>query len=344
MHDYEGDPIPYIVADGDNFDVSTWTQQALADFGGEIEVTPRLTYPQTFRTVGGDLHFTIRDKVAATTDSRQLLYRWNKDTDSWFTRGADGVLINGALANPNKRGVYLGQTSGRAAGASTRYLHWTWSKQVAKGAGDFDYGGGGELYHDLLVIKTANNGQTWTDVEDNPLTLPVTYLTAPKALATGEVPNGIDAGNNNWPDASDNPHFLMAMTTPTAGFANWNHVYWDGAAWQRLDLPYSWHHRQLQILGVGSHMFGLGRPLGQNAVNLYDLTPGSGTYGEALVNLSTRPVTDGWTPAFDWSRLRNDGVLSFLVSPSHNSGVGGPYASVPAYLVEFDLAAYEATR
>lgn len=175
--------------------------------------------------------------------------------------------------------------------------------------------------HDVCYVRSPNKGLTWTDVDGQAVSLPLTPATAPVACAIPEGSLLVNQGGLGV-DADGNPH--VALVTGNGGNRQIAHLRHDGTAWslnfvtaftETGTSTTKWPSRPAVVCTRNGRTYLVYRhsfDYKQGAVRMIDVTAGP-TYGHdfALFGMDLRM----WEASVDPIGLRDHNQLAMIVAP-----------------------------
>lgn len=195
-------------------DTAAWTSlsfRATANFGDPL-ATNAVTYPEFYNIPGSkDLLFTYRNGGSGNGDMYVVRYDATAKTFS-PTRVIDGTSTSVSAYTNNlvhdSRGNLL--------------MSWVWRET-----------GGYQTNHDIMLVKSADEGKTWTDFSGLSLSMPLSPANVTPAIT---IPQGSSLINTTTMavDHQDRP---LIATWYAPEHENGNEVrqymldWWDGAKW-----------------------------------------------------------------------------------------------------------------
>lgn len=204
------EPLKYMRTTQPGF-LTSWTTGMVGTEEGNV------TYPQFVRTKAGPLLFFYRDGMSGLGDL--MLNRFASSTKTW---ARVAKVIDGKTAgySPYPQHIAVDRTSGRI------HLMWTW-RGGNGGASD------ATLNVDACYAYSDDHGTTWRNTAGTAYSLPITKATGEVvfALAPGPILNngGLEV------DVAGRPHAAMMIMDAQSRYQV-NHLYHDGAAWQRQQV------------------------------------------------------------------------------------------------------------
>lgn len=240
-----------IMVDGDGYLHITWglhnqplnycrsTSPGSLQLGDKLQMTSaketRVTYPEFYKTPGGDLLFFYRDGQSG--NGSLVLNRYNLQSKTW-TRVQDN-LIDGE----GKRNAYW-QMAMDTKG--TLHLSWVWreSPDVASN-------------HDLCYASSKDGGLTWEKSTGEKYNLPITAANAEYA---SNIPQKSELINQTSMFADDEGHPYIATYWRNADSAvpQYHMVYNKDGQWHTVDLGF--RKTPFSLSGAGTKSIPISRP------------------------------------------------------------------------------------
>lgn len=177
-----------------------------------------VTYPRFIVGLDSTLLFSYRsDGASGNANSYLTSYKndgyWNTPTK--IVDGKTGTYT-GVLTDIATRCAYYNDFVYKGG---VLYLTWTW-RETPDGATN----------HDVMFAYSEDNGVTWKNTNDQPLSLPMHLNSTDLKVQTVAQNTGLSNHNGCAVDASNNVHALMRMGT------GYKHFYRLGTQWQSKDV------------------------------------------------------------------------------------------------------------
>jgi len=273
-----------------------------------------VSYPEFYRLPNGNLLFLYRD--GGSGRGNLVVNRYDVATGAWIR------LHDNLVSGEGRRNAYWQAFLDHAG---TFHLSWVWreSPDVASN-------------HDLAYARSRDGGVTWETTKGVRQALP---MTAASAEYAARIPQQSELINQTSMAADKYGHPYIASYWRVAGVPQYQVVYHDGAAWQRLDLGF--RKAAFSLSGMGTKAIPISRPQimldirrdqPAGVLVFRDAERGNKVSAVTILDFKTprwsvRDLTDtavgAWEPSFDTALWQRSGELHlFLQTVQQVDGEG----------------------
>lgn len=284
-----------------------WTSPAMV---GTQEA--QVTYPVFVTLADGTLIFIYRDGTSGNAD--WYANRYSTSTRTWSRLGK---LFDGKVSSES---VYPNRFVPDDTNGLLVFYCW-------RGSGNAD------TNNDICFVRVRNlsGTMTITQMDDTPVSLPVTHANSPKILDTAPTGSGLLNSHGADVDTQGRPHSVFWLTASSK--TQLHHVYWTGDAWvlrpvtqltQAINLNVSTIVPTLSRAAVacdpygGTHIIWRCNYDGrQGTTRATDVTPEREIVEYKLSDLEMYE----WEPCVDSRALKERGELHMLVGACTANGL-----------------------